>query len=655
MPFFLFFKRNYLSFFFLLLFSSQTLLYSQTPTVSLAENHFDGNLRITKQIEVWEDKSGKFDFDWIRNHSEEIPFQKGISDYLNYGFSKSVFWIRFRLEKPPEDKDLFLLIKAHNIDYVDFYFSNTSEKITKKQTGHFVVMPEREFPHRHYLVSIPKDSYGKDIYIRIKSDISLQIAIDLLDWKSIHQIDYSEQWFYGFFFGCLGIIILYNLAIAFFVRDINYLFYIGYVFFFGLGQMSMLGFAGYFLFPDSSLFMRNGIPLFFSICMLFFVFFASSFLKLKERLKIAYRFTYVLAIAIILNVIFAAAGEIYISAIVLSWLTSILSGFIMIVVLWGFYKRIISFYYFGAAFFILMASSVIYSILKITTFETNTFLEEMIFPIASLADITLFSFALADRIQLLRLEKDQAIEQIVLHEKERQISKDLLVQALPKAIPYIPSLSIQIFIQPMKQVGGDFYEFHSPNSCELGTLICDVSGHGIPASLVSAMGKVAFSTQKKNIFSPKRVLEGMNRILYGNCTPEYLTASYVYLNTETNTWRFGRAGHPSGFLQRKTGEILTVHPQGKVIGTFPEIQIEEIGFLTNPGDRILLLTDGVPESFNSLDEMYGEERLLEFLKNNANLPGDLWVKALLSDLESFSGKGLKEWEDDITFILLDLK
>lgn len=516
-------------------------------------------------------------------------------------------------------------------------------------------MPDREFPHRNYLVSVPEDSYGKDVYIRIQSDISLQIAVDLVDLKNIHTIDYHEQWFYGLYFGCLGIIILYNLAIAFFVRDINYLFYIGYVFFFGLGQMSMLGFSGYFLFPNSRFFMRNGIPLFFSICMLFFVFFASSFLKLKDRLKIAYRFAHILAIAIILNVIFAATGEIYISAIVLSWLTSILSGFIMIVILWGFYKRIKSFYYFGAAFFILMASSVVYSILKITTFETNAFLEEMIFPIASLVDITLFSFALADRIQLLRLEKDNAIEQIVLHEKERQISKDLLVQALPKAVPYIPSLSIQIFIQPMKQVGGDFYEFYSPNSSELGTLVCDVSGHGIPASLVSAMGKVAFSTQKENIFSPKRVLEGMNRILYGNCTPEYLTASYVYLNTETSTWRFGRAGHPSGFLQRKTGEILTIHPQGKVIGTFPEIQIEEIDFPTKPGDRILLLTDGVPESFNSLDEMYGEERLLDFLKKNANLPGDLWVKELLSDLESFSGKGLKEWEDDITFILLDLK
>jgi len=655
LPFFLQLKRNFPGFFILLLLSSQTFLFAETKTISLLENHFGGNQRITKQIEIWEDQTGKLDFDWVRNHSKKLEFQKTNSDYLNYGFSKSGFWIRFRLEKPPENDQLFLLIKAHNIDYVNFYFSDDKENITKKETGHFVPMPEREFPHRHYLVSIPKDSYGKDIYIQIKSEISIQIAIDLLDNKSLHRIDYSEQWFYGLFFGCLGIIIIYNLAIAFFVRDVNYLFYIGYVFFFGLGQMSLLGFSGYFLFPNSVVFMRSGIPLFFSICMLFFVFFASSFLKLKKRLKIAYQFSRILTVAIILNILFAAVGEIYISAIALSWLTAVLSAFIMIVILWGFYRKIKSFYYFGAAFFILMASSVVYSILKITTFETNAFLEEMIFPIASLADITLFSFALADRIQLLRLEKDQAIEQIVQHEKERQISKDILVQALPKTAPYIPSLSLQIFIQPMKQVGGDFYEFHSPNSRELGALICDVSGHGIPASLVSAMGKVAFSTQKENIFSPKRVLEGMNRVLYGNCTPQYLTSSYVYLNTETNTWRFGRAGHPSSFLQRKTGEILIVHPQGKVIGAFPEIQIEEISFPTNEGDRLLLLTDGVLESFNSMDEMYGEERVLEFLKKNANLPGDLWVKALLSDLESFSGKGLKEWEDDITFILLDLK
>ncbi|WP_246051912.1 SpoIIE family protein phosphatase [Leptospira idonii] len=624
--------------------------------IAITENELSKHTRITTNAEAWEDVSGKTNIDSILQTPDSFPFQKADSDFINYGFTKSTIWTRFRLdENLPKEKEFYLLIKAHNIDSIEFYFPDGKGNLITKRSGHFIPMSEREIPHRHYIVSIPKESYGQTIYVSFRTEISLQFAFDILTKDQIHSTDYSEQWLYGLFFGCLGIIIIYNLAIAFFVRDINYLFYIGYVLFFALGQMSVMGFAGYFLFPESPFFMRNGISVFFSLSMIFFVFFAASFLKLEKRLPKAYRFSRILLIILILNTLFGLCGQIYLATIAVTWLTSILSAFILAVILWGFYRRIKSFYYFGAAFFILMISSVVYSILKVTTLQTNVFIEEMLFPVASLIDITLFSFALADRIQLLRMEKDNAVAENLIHQREREISRDILMQSLPKTVPQITGMNLHIFIQPMKQVGGDFYEFSSPNHRELGTLVCDVSGHGIPASLISAMGKVAFATQKDNIFSPKRVLEGMNRVLYGNCTPQYLTAAYAYLNTETNTWRFGRAGHPSLFLQRRSGEIITIHPKGKVIGLFPEITVDEVGFPMEPGDRVLLVTDGLIESFNSQGEMYGEYRLIRFLESQTGVPGGIFSWKLLSELESFSGKVLKEWDDDITFILLELK
>ncbi|WP_246047337.1 SpoIIE family protein phosphatase [Leptospira ognonensis] len=614
-------------------------------------------VRITTRVTTWEDKSNKLKVDDIKAKADSINFQSSGTNYFNFGFSKSTHWFKFKLENEIIDSNekFYILLKAHNIDYINFYFFDKDGNVLEKRTGHYITMSEREFPHRNYIVSIPKETISEPIYLKVRSDISLQFAVELVTDESIRNIDYTEQWIYGLFFGSLAIILIYNLAIAFFVRDENYLYYLGYVLFFGLGQMSLLGFGSYFLYPESIILMRSGLSLFFSISLLFFCLFTRSFLKLDKRLPFAARLLFVFSLVFALNIIFSLTGQIYLASIMLSVATAIVALFILILIVWGFYRKIRSFYFFGAAFLILMLASITYSLLKLISVSTNSFFEEMLFPIASLADITLFSFALADRIQLLRLEKDRAEAQVVRHEKERQISRDILMQSLPKTIPNIYSLDIEVFIRPMKQVGGDFYEFSSPNSSELGTLICDVSGHGIPASLISAMGKVAFTTQKENLFSPKRVLEGMNNVLYGNCNTQFLTAAYVYLNIETHVWRFGRAGHPSIYLQRRNGEIIKVHPKGKIMGAFSAITIDEVNHHMISGDRVLLLTDGVTETFNEEEEMYGEDRLIDFLRNHYVLPGKTWTKTLIAELESFSKRPLKEWEDDITFILLDLK
>jgi len=624
------------------------------PTLAFAESE---KIRITHQVVTWEDKSNKLKIDDIREKRNNLSFQSHPAEYFNFGFTSSTHWFQIdlteeRFSTPTLD---YLVIKAHNIDLIHFYFTTEDGKFFEKKLGHLVPMSEREYPHRNYIVSIPQNAKKYPIYFKVKSDISLQFAVDLTSESAIRKSDYAEQWIYGLFFGSLLIILIYNLAISFLVRDENYIYYIGYVLFFGLGQMSLLGFGSYFLYPKSVILMRSGISLFFSICLLFFCLFSRSFLKLNKRLPFASRILMVFISVLMLNIVFSLSGQIYLASILLSVLTALVALFILLLIVWGFYRKIRAFYLFGAAFMILMFASLLYSLVKLVTASTNTFIEEMLFPIASIADITLFSYALADRMHFLRTENDIAEAQIVRHQKERQISRDILMQSLPKIIPNIQSLDIQVYIKPMKQVGGDFYEFSSPNKFELGTLICDVSGHGIPASLISAMGKVAFTTQKDNLFSPKRVLEGMNRILYGNCNTQYLTAAYVYLNLETYTWRFGRAGHPSTYLQRRSGEVIKVHPKGKIMGAFPNISIEEVNYRMISGDRLLLLTDGVTETFNEQEQMYGEERLLDFLKNNYVLPGKTWSKALLHELESFSKRPLKEWEDDITFILLDVK
>ncbi|MBM9547952.1 SpoIIE family protein phosphatase [Leptospira sp. 201903074] len=580
-------------------------------------------------------------------------FEKITDDFVNFGFLEGTLWLKLDPKDFPDPiKYPLLLIQAHNIDFVELFHKHDGNTFIVSKSGHIQPVFQREIPHRNFVFRIGHEK--ETILVAIRSEISLQFAFVFTNQRNLQREDYISQWVYGLFFGSLGIIILYNLAIAFFVRDRNYFYYIGYVFFFGLGQLSLLGFWGYFFVPDSYFWKRIGIPAFFSICLFFFVLFTSHFLKLKARMPKIARFYQVLGFFSLLNAAIALFGGIAQSSIGVSWLSVLICLSLLGVLIWGIWKRLRSFYYFAIAFVLLLLTCTVYGLLKFGILPSNPFLEEMLFPIASLADITLFAFALADRIQLLRQEKDMALAQVTSLRRERKISRDILMQSLPKTIPDVKNLQIQIYILPMKDVGGDFYEFFSPNPYEIGIVLCDVSGHGIPASLISAMGKVAFTTQKDNISSPKQVLEGMNRVLYGNCNPQYVTASYVYLNTSTKVWRFGRAGHPSAYLQRASGEIIKVHPKGKIIGVFPEIQIEETTYRVEPKDRILILSDGVLECFNPEGKMYGESNLLEFLRTNRELPNHLFKGKLIQDLESFSKAEIKEWEDDLTFIFLEL-
>lgn len=637
--------KNIKTFFLLTIFSLIT-----SPIVSETTEDKGERYVSTKQFKYWIDPKSTVPVDSVL---KEGTFKSIEDDFANFGFLKGTLWLRLDPNHFPDPtKFPLLLIQAHNIDMVELYHKDDSDSFTVSKSGHIQPMFQREIPHRNFVFRMGHQK--ETILIAIRSDISLQFSLIFTNQRNLQREDYLTQWIYGLFFGSLGIIILYNLAIAFFVRDKSYFYYIGYVLFFGLGQLSLLGFWGYFFVPDSYYWKRVGIPVFFSLCLFFFVLFTANFLKIKARLPRTSRLYQLLGAFSLFNVFIALFGGVAEASIGVSWLSVCICLTLLCILVWGVKKHLRSFYYISIAFLLLLLTCIIYGLLKFGVLPSNSFLEEMLFPIASLADITLFAFALADRIQLLRQEKDLALAQVTSLRRERKISRDILMQSLPKTNPDVKNLQIQIYIQPMKDVGGDFYEYHSPNPFELGIVLCDVSGHGIPASLISAMGKVAFTTQKESIFSPKQVLEGMNRVLYGNCNPQYVTASYLYLNTSTKVWRFGRAGHPSAFLQRANGEIIKVHPKGKIIGVFPEIQIDEVTYPVHPKDRILLLSDGVLECFDPKGNMFGEAGLVDFLKTNRELPNHLFKGKLIQELESFSHREIKDWDDDLTFIFLEL-
>src|SRR6202044_3540981 len=114
---------------------------------------------------------------------------------------------------------------------------------------------------------------------------------------------------------------------------------------------------------------------------------------------------------------------------------------------------------------------------------------------------------------------------------------------------------------------GDFYDFIVADEKQVGLLIADVSGHGVPAALIASMVKLAATAQRSNAGDPSGLLSGMNAALCGNTQNQFVTAAYVHLDAESRELRYSAAGHPPMLLLRG-GEVQEVLQNGLILAAF---------------------------------------------------------------------------------------
>ncbi|HPS87851.1 MAG TPA: SpoIIE family protein phosphatase [Spirochaetota bacterium] len=239
-------------------------------------------------------------------------------------------------------------------------------------------------------------------------------------------------------------------------------------------------------------------------------------------------------------------------------------------------------------------------------------------------------------------------------QKELEIARRIQYSILPEKLPGIPGLDIQVSYKPMDLIGGDFYDFHYKDNRRIGILVADVSGHGIPASLISSMVKIAFYMQASFYDQPDKLLMNIHAALYGKCETHFVAASYIYIDLDRMKLLHSNAGHsPLVILKKNTGEIITVKSRGKILGVFPVESCEMREIDIESGDRIILYTDCVTETRNVSGEYFGDERFHEYIKNNADKNAAVFTHSIETHLAKWSGnKGL--FEDDLTVVVTDI-
>lgn len=239
-------------------------------------------------------------------------------------------------------------------------------------------------------------------------------------------------------------------------------------------------------------------------------------------------------------------------------------------------------------------------------------------------------------------------------QKELEIARRIQNSILPDRLPLITGLDIQAVYRPMELVGGDLYDFHYNGDNGIGILIADVSGHGIPAALISSMVKIAFYLQNTTFNQPDNLLMNIHRTIYGKCETHFVAATYVYVDMFGKKLLHSNAGHsPLVIHRRSTGEIIKVKSRGKILGLLEVENIELVEFDILAGDRIILYTDCVIEARNLNGELFGEARFYEYIENCSTDNADHFVRSLTDRLEKWSSER-GGFEDDLTIIVADV-
>jgi serine phosphatase RsbU (regulator of sigma subunit) len=238
---------------------------------------------------------------------------------------------------------------------------------------------------------------------------------------------------------------------------------------------------------------------------------------------------------------------------------------------------------------------------------------------------------------------------------ELKIAATIQQQLIPKVLPKIAGMDVSAGILPAEEIGGDMYDFLQTSDGKMLFYLGDVTGHGVPAGIVSSIASALFYGYSNEV-DLKKIIINVNRVLKARTlTNMFMTLCLIQWDDLTKKFSYVNAGHEQliHYKAKEKKAVLTPHG-GIALGMLPDIskviKIEELDF--EVGDYLVVYSDGIPEAWRNKDEMYGEERLQNAVSNFGNdLQTALAMKeAILADVKQFCGD--YKQMDDITIIVL---
>lgn len=234
---------------------------------------------------------------------------------------------------------------------------------------------------------------------------------------------------------------------------------------------------------------------------------------------------------------------------------------------------------------------------------------------------------------------------------ERQVAMAVEVQQrmVPQRPPEVPGVELASAYVPCYGLGGDLYDFIELPRNNVGLVIADVSGKGVPASLTMASVRAAIRAHVDNIYYLYEVMRRVNGMVTRDTKPgEFVTLFYGVLDTTAKRLTYCNAGHPSPLLLRD-GQITELSSSNLVLGLDPAEPYEQHICDLKSGDVVLLYTDGLTDAMNFQSQTWGKQRLIESLKAGG-ATAEIIAQNILWSMRRYAG--LTERTDDVTLIVV---
>jgi len=235
---------------------------------------------------------------------------------------------------------------------------------------------------------------------------------------------------------------------------------------------------------------------------------------------------------------------------------------------------------------------------------------------------------------------------------------------MPETFPTLPGINFARCFRPCQNVGGDLFNVLRLDENILGIYMLDVSGHGVPAAMVTVAVYQALSPHTGQIVkypqdappyyclsAPHEVLSQLDREYPFERFDAFFTISYMLFDQRTGVLRYANGAHPSPIILRLDGRLEFLDAEGTLIGLGGLVEFEQEQIRLFPGDRLFLYTDGLFEYENSLGEQFGLERMHQVLKRQRKNSLEEQCRNLLEALHEFGGEA--PFEDDVSLLAME--
>jgi sigma-B regulation protein RsbU (phosphoserine phosphatase) len=248
----------------------------------------------------------------------------------------------------------------------------------------------------------------------------------------------------------------------------------------------------------------------------------------------------------------------------------------------------------------------------------------------------------------------QEHDQLISIQQDLQTAREIQQAILPKIFPPFPEcteFSIFASMIAAKEVGGDFFDFFMIDNERLGFVIGDVSGKGVTAAIFMAVSRTLIRATGLKGISTEECMNYVNRLLCNESVScMFVTVFYGILNTATGEVEYVNAGHNPPYILSGNQVRKVPMTAGTVLGCMEDFIYHSKKVQLIPGDLLFLFTDGVTEAFNIHEQLYGEERLENYLQTHLGHPIEEVVKESIQDVTEFSS-GMAQ-SDDITLLAI---